>query len=137
MREARHEDIDYFIRAGREFTKSTPFSFDADGYSRFVHELLKNEDAIVLVSGEPIQGHCAALLVDSFYDPNELVCKVFSTWGKGGLQCFYEVQAIAEERGADFLLADSFIEPRIMRFYDKIGMRQADSVFIKELKNGH
>ncbi len=134
MRRAKHSDIDYFVRAGREFCENTPYSFDEDGYSMFVHEIIKDPDSIVLV-GDGC--HCAAKLVPSFYNPEQLICRVFTTWGAGGLECFREVERIAVIEGADFILADSYIEPRIMKFYELNNMRQTDSVFIKELHNGH
>lgn len=137
MRRAEHSDIDYFVRAGREFCTHTPYSFNEDGYSMFVHEIIKDPDSIVLVNGDPVGCHCAAKLVPSFYDPEQTVCRVFTTWGPGGLKCFDEVERIAIIEGADFILADSYIEPRIMNFYENNGMRQTDSVFIKELQNGH
>jgi len=137
MRRAQHSDINYFVRVGREFCENSFYSFDEDGYSMFAHEIIKVPDCIVLVSGDPVISHCAAKLVPSFYDPGQIVCRVFSTWGPGGLECFREVERIAVLEGAHFILADSYIEPRIMNFYKHNDMRQADSVFVKELQNGH
>ena len=137
MRPAEHKDIDYFVRVGEEFCKNTPYTFDADGYSMFIHGIIKDPDSISIVNGDPVICHCAAKLVPSFYDPEQIVCRVFTTWGKGGLECFREVERLAVIRGADFILADSYIEPRIMRFYEHICMRQTDSVFIKEVQKGH
>ena len=44
-----------------------------------------------------------------------------------------EGQRQAKNRGASFLMADSYIEPRIMKFYERQGMSLTDSKFIKAL----
>ena len=131
MREARHEDIDYFIRSGKAFCESTPFSFDAESYAEAVHNIIDDPDCISAVI--PGKAHCVAKLVPNFYNDSEIIAKVFTTWGKGGLLCFTEVEKQARNQGATFLMADSFIDSRVIRFYERHNMTLADSVFIKEL----
>lgn len=133
MRLAAHEDIGYFVNAGREFAKNTPYSFDEDSYTRLVHEVIKNPQYLVIVDGDSTQCHCAAMLAPSIYNVDEIVARVFTTWGPGGLNCFREVETLAKEEGAKFIIADSFTEPRMMKFYERNGMKPADTVFIKEL----
>ena len=133
MREARHEDIEYFIQAGWDFCKQTPFTFDEEDYAAIVHKLIDDPDCIAVVDGDPVQCHSVANLLPSFYNAGETIAKVFTTWGDGGLNCFVEVERQAKERGARFLIADSFIAPRIIRFYKRRDMYLTDSVFIKEL----
>ena len=133
MRNAQHSDMDYFVRAGREYCEYTPFSFNQESYVEVLNNVIDDPDCIFIVSGDPVNCHSLAKLTPNFYNASEIIAKVFSTWGLGGLKCFREVERIAKQRGAKFLLADSMIEPRIIRFYEKTGMVLQDSVFIKEL----
>lgn len=130
MRPAKHSDIGYFVRAGREFCAFTPFQFDAPSYAEAIHALLDDPNVIAIVGDEC---HCVARLAPNFYNAGEVVARIISTWGKGGLECFREVERLCTERGARFIMADSWIEPRIERFYERQGMTRMDSVFIKEL----
>ncbi len=133
MRRARHEDIEYFVQAGWDWCKHTPFTFDEEDYAGIVHALIDDRDCIAVVDGEPVRCHSVAKLSPSFYNAGEVIAKVFTTWGDGGLNCFVEVERLAKERGAKFLIADSFIAPRIIKFYERRDMYLTDSVFIKEL----
>lgn len=133
MRPAGYEDIDYFVRAGKEFCEYTPFSFDVKSYSEVIKSLIDDPYCVLVVDGEPAKCHSVAKLVPNFYNANEIVAKVFTTWGLGGLKCFREVERQCRERGAKFLIADSMIAPRVMKFYERRGMEHQDSVFIKVL----
>ena len=133
MRTAEHADIDYFIKAGMEFCEYTPFSFDAESYAVVIHNLVDDADCVAIVDGDPVKCHSVAKLIPNFYNADEIVAKVFTTWGPGGLKCFAEVERICKARGARFLMADSMIAPRVQKFYERRGMTQQDSVFIKEL----
>lgn len=133
MRPARHDDIDYFIRAGREFCKETPFAFNAEDYAERVHKIINDPNTVSIVNGDPVCCHSAATLYPSMYDASQIIARVFTTWGPGGLDCFVEVEHRCRDRGAAFIMADSYIAPRIMRFYKRRGMKRADSVFIKAL----
>lgn len=133
MRWATTDDIDYFIQAGKDFCQHTPFVFDAKSYTEVVRELLDDPDCIAIVDGNPTRCHCAAKLMPNFYNDNEIIAKVFTTWGRGGLKCFTEVERICRDRGVMFLMADSMIVPKIIKFYENIGMKMHDSVFMKRL----
>lgn len=133
MREPTHEDIPYFIRAGRAFSDLTPLGFDSGSYAENVRQMIDSPSVIAVVDGDPVRAHCAAALTPSLYDASEVIARVYTTWGPGGLRCFREVEKRAKERGARFLIADSFAEPRVMKFYERIGMQQADITYIKEL----
>ena len=133
MRSAEHNDIDYFVEAGREFCEYTPFSFDAESYAEVIHELIDDEDCVSMVDGDPVRCHSVAKLMPNFYNASEIVAKIFTTWGNGGLNCFVEVERICKQRGAGFLMADSMITPKVTRFYERNGMELQDSVFIKVL----
>ncbi len=133
MRKAVHSDINYCVLAGREFCEQTPFEFDEESYSLVVHSLVDDPDVVFVVDGDPVQCHSVAKLIPNFYNANEIIAKVFTTWGAGGLRCFVEVERLAKEKGAKFIMADSLREPRIERFYERRGMTIQDSVFIKEL----
>ena len=133
MRPAEHKDIEYFVRVGKEFCEYTPFSFDAESYAEIIGSLIDDPDCVSVVGGDPVKCHSVAKLVPNFYNANEIVAKVFTTWGKGGLKCFAEVEKICRDRGAKFLIADSMIEPRVIKFYEKHGMSHQDSVFMKVL----
>jgi len=74
-----------------------------------------------------------AKLMPNLYNDSEIIAKVFTTWGQGGLKCFTEVERISKERGAMFLMADSMIAPKIIQCYENIGMKMHDSVFMKRL----
>lgn len=130
VRKATYDDLDYFIEAGRDFCLHTPFSFDADSYGESVKAILANPDCLAYVTGT---GHSVALLVPNFYNSDEIIAKVFTTWGKGGLKCFREVEKQSRAKGAKFIMADSYIQPRVIKFYERIGMRLADWVYIKDL----
>lgn len=133
MREATTDDIDYFIKAGQDFCEYTPFVFDSDSYADVIRQLLDDPDCIAIVDGNPTHCHCVAKLMPNFYNDGEIIAKVFTTWGHGGLKCFAEVERICKEMGAIFLMADSMIAPKIIKFYENIGMKLNDSVFMKRL----
>ena len=133
MREANHSDVDYFVQAGKEFCEQTPFKFDQESYRSVIHSLVDDPDVVSVVDGDPVKCHSVAKLIPNFYNANEIIAKVFTTWGIGGLRCFIEVEKITKARGAKFIIADSMIAPRIIRFYERQGMTCQDSVFIKEL----
>lgn len=122
--------MDHFIGAGRDFCAITGFSFDDESYAKSLQEILDAENSIV-VTGDGC--HCVAMLVPSLYDSRETIARVFSTWGRGGLRCFREVERIAKERGARYMIADQMYDKRIGSFYRRIGMREADTTYIKEL----
>ena len=131
MRLARIDDLDYFIQAGREFCEHSPFAFNEPDYARNVLRIL--DDPIHIVIVEPGLAHCAAQLAPSLYDSSQIIGRVFSTWGTGGLKCFSGVERECQRRGAVFLIADAWLTPRIAKFYRRRGMREADRVFLKEL----
>lgn len=133
IREPVSDDLLYFMEAGRLFTEKTPYSFDENYYAEQVMNFIEADHTIIRVKGYPAEAHCAAMLIPSMYHPDEFICRVFSTWGNGGLECFREVERQAQATGAHFLIADSYIEPRIMKFYAHNGMTHSDVVFLKEL----
>ena len=133
MRKARHDDLPYFIEAARQFVAYTPLRFNPESYAKTVTEMIDDESVICFVNGNPPAGHCAAKLIASFYDSSEIIAHVYTTWGIGGLRCFQEVVNAAKERGATLLMADSFIEARIIRFYERQDMKLTDSIYIKRL----
>jgi len=133
LRPASRDDIDYFILAGKTFCEHTPFSFDEKSYEAVVRQLLDDPDCIAIVDGDPTKCHCVAKLIPNFYNGNEIIAKVFTTWGPGGLNCFVEVERICKEMGAMFLSADSMIAPRVTRFYERRGLQHFDSVFMKRM----
>lgn len=137
VRAATYDDIDYLLSSSKAFCEKTPLSFDTDGHLQQLKQILDNDDAIVVVGGDPVTCHCAGVLTPSFWNPDDIICKIFTTSGAGGLQCFREVERIARERGATFLMADSWLEPRIISFYERNNMSAMDTVFLKELKDGN
>ena len=134
MRKAEHSDLAWFIEAGRAFCEHTPFEFDEGSYANACMTLIDSPEVISAVGD---RCHCLALLVPNFYNGNEIIAKVFTIWGNGGLKCFREVERQAKERGAKFILADSFVEPRLCKFYERHGMTLTDSVYLKEVNDGH
>ena len=128
IREAELSDLPHFIRAAQEFIEETPFNLDPESYLEQVIGLIQSDDAGVFISGE---GHCAIVLVPSLYDSSELIAKVISTWGKGSLKCFKVAVEWAADQGATVLMADSYIEPRMEKFYLRAGMIPADTVYMK------
>lgn len=125
--------MDYFVSAGREFCKHTPFSFDPESYAEMAKGIIESPDVICIVDGDPVRCHCAAKLVPSLYDSQQVVARVFTTWGRGGLNCFERVEGLCREAGAHFLIADALIAPAITRFYERRGMKQIDTLFMKAL----
>ena len=136
-REATHDDIEYFVESGREFCAKTPFDFDAEGYAENVARFIDSDECIAVVTGDPVSGHSVGVLVSSFWRPDNILCKIFTTSGRGGLRCFREVERRAADAGAKYLFADSWLEPRIISYYEKNGMSLTDKVFLKELKSGN
>ena len=131
MRPGCIEDLVYFIEAGREYSKETPFRFDAESYARNVIQLLNDPQVITMVTGNPVTGHSVARLTPSLYDESEIIGRVFTTWGKGGLRCFQEVERQCFQRGARFVMADTWIEPRLANVYRRRGYQAADSLLVK------
>lgn len=136
MREATADDLPYFIEAAETFTKDTPYRFDPNSYGQRVMELIGSPAFLSSVANEPPTGHCAALIYESLYDRNQRICNIFTTWGRGGLDCFRDVLRQAKAAGCDIVIADSWIEPRIMQAYKRLGFEQADIKFVRAL-NGH
>ncbi len=132
FRPARHSDIGYFVDVAREFNKSMPYTLDEDSYTISIHELIKDPDAIFVVKGNPAIAHCLIRLGHSIYNQYEIIARVVSTWGPGGLECFRYAEALAQAEGAHFLIADSFAETRIEKFYLRNGMKEMDKSFCKE-----
>ena len=131
MRDALQSDIPYFVEAGRQFVQFTPFSFDAESYAEALERIIDAETTVSsVIEGK---GHCAATLGPSMFDSRELIARVFTTWGRGGLRCFIDVERKAKKRGAKFIVADSYVEPRIIKFYERRGMFLTDSVYLKAL----
>ncbi len=128
IREAELSDLPYFMRAAQDFVQATPLSLDPESYLNNVIELIYNDDAVIFTTGF---GHCAVILVPSLYDSEQIIARVISTWGRGGLQCFKSSVRWAKEHGASLLMADSYIEPRIEKFYERFGMIRADNVYMK------
>ena len=128
IREATLSDLPYFMRAAHDFVQATPLSLDPESYLNNVIELIYNDDAMIYTTGS---GHCAVILVPSLYDSEQIIAKIITTWGRGGLQCFRAAVKWAAEQGASLLMADSYIEPRIEKFYERFGMIRADNVYMK------
>ncbi|MCP4934697.1 MAG: hypothetical protein GY927_10955 [bacterium] len=136
FRYAEHSDIDYLIGAAKAFIPHTPYSFDEGSYTMVAHSLIKDPDSIFIVRGRPAECHCVAKLVSSIYNRDEVIARVVSTWGPGGLKCFDEVERLAYINGAKFIMADLLVEPRMESFYRRLGMTKADTLYFKELGYG-
>lgn len=130
IREATLSDLPQFAKAASEFIVRTPFHLNIEDYLENVIGILGDTNSVVYTSGE---GHAAVTLTPSFYDRSQVIGRVFTTWGKGGLECFRACEQWAKEHGAAFLIADSFIDPRITKFYERIGMTQTDHLYMKVL----
>ena len=128
IREAEISDLPYFIKAAQEFIEETPFNLDPESYLDQVIDFIQRDDTAIFTTGS---GHCAIVLVPSLYDDKQIIAKVVSTWGSGGLQCFKVAAQWAFDNGASVLMADSYIEPRMKKFYQRFGMVQADIVYMK------
>jgi len=128
IRRAEMLDLPYFLRTAQEFVEHTPFSLDPESYLIQVADMIHRKDMAIFTTGE---GHCAVALMPSMYDTNQIVAKVVSTGGTGGLKCFRKAAKWAQGEGASILIADSYLEPRMDKFYERFGMIQTDSVFIK------
>ncbi len=128
IREAEISDLPYFIKAAQEFIEETPFNLDPESYLNQVIDLIQSDNAAIFTTGK---GHCAVVLVPSLYDENQIIAKIVSTWGKGGLKCFKVASEWASANGATVLMADSYIEPRMEKFYLRTGMTPADIVYMK------
>lgn len=125
--------MDYFIRAGEEFCQSTPFTFHAPSYAKNVAGVLTDPEAIAIVFGEPVTGHCVAKLSRNLYNDSEIIARIVTTWGNGGLKCYREVRRQAKKIGANFIRADVYIEPRMAKVYERDGMVLTDGVYTGKL----
>lgn len=132
MRPGCIEDLLYFVEAGRAYTQLTPFAFDAESYAKNVLRLLDDPMVVTVVTGEPVTGHSVARLSPSLYDDGQIIGRVFTTWGKGGLSCLREVERQCFNRGASFVIVDAWMEPRLEKVYLRQGYESADRLFVKE-----
>ena len=135
MREATIADLPHFARAAEAFIPSTPFVLDLESYLENVVRLIESPDVGIFVNDRG--GHCAVMLQPSLYSSGQLLARVISTWGTGGLECFKACERWARERGAEVLMADCLTDERIASFYAKIGMQSMDSVYVKGLTHGN
>ena len=131
IREATIDDLPYFAQAGKEFIKTTAYTLDSDVYFENMLDYIDNPDVGLFVIGAP-SGHCGIALIQSMYG-KELIGRVVTTWGKGGLKCFKAAEQWAKDHGAKYLIADSLVDPRICKFYERNGMKQIDVLFSKGL----
>ena len=120
----------YLISAASEFVAQTPFSIDEEDFKQNVILFASNPDAVIFTTGS---SHCAAVISSSLYKSDEFICRIVSTWGKGGMRCFDAVERWAKGRGAKFLIADSYLEPRITKLYKRRGMKGTDQLFMKAI----
>ena len=131
MRRATTADMAYLLKAGEDFCRETPYSFDRQSYAQTAWHIINSDDFIVLVDGEPARCHAAAQLAPSMYDVSETIARVFTTWGPGGLKCFRALEKACRDAGASFIIADSFTDDRIASFYRRRGFEQQDKLFMR------
>lgn len=72
------------------------------------------------------------MLADSVYG-DDVVVKILSTWGSGGIDCLRKAIEWAKESGATRIIADAGLEPRIAKFYKRVGMKECDTNYMGEL----
>jgi len=130
IRQAEISDLPYFLRAAQEFIELTPFSLDVESYLDNMIQLISNESSGIFTTGT---GHCVIVLVPSLYNSNEIIGRVISTWGVGGLKCFKHAVRWAKHNGASILMADSFVDTRMESFYKRFGMIQTDRVYLRTI----
>ena len=130
IREATFDDLDYFVSAGRKYAETIGFLFDEEIYRSSIVSLI--ESPLVICHVIPAKAHCAIMLTQSMFG-NEIIAKVFTTWGRGGTKCFKSAMRVAKEMGASKIIADANLSPQIVRFYEGIGLKQYDTNYMGNL----
>ena len=130
IREPLADDLDYFIDVGKQYAEENGLDFDEGIYLGSLMEIAQNQNVKIYVI--PGQSHCIMRLFQSTYG-KDVIARVLSTAGKGGIQCFRKARRWAIRRGATKIIADANKEPRIDKFYRRIGMHKQDTNYIGDL----
>lgn len=130
IRGATEDDLGYFIAAARSYAEVIGLDFDEDVFTESFYSLLEAENIFFFVI--PNRAHCVIMLTPSLFG-NDLVAKVISTWGRGGVDCFRAARKFAKSRGATKIMADANLSQRLVKFYKRVGMKKFDTNFMGDL----
>jgi len=130
IRDPISEDLDYFIEAGREYTKLVGFDFDEEVFIRTLVTAITSEQVKFFVLDG--KAHCIIQLTPSLYG-RDIIARVVTTWGKGGTRCLRAAYEWAKEQGATKIIADANLNPKIARVYKELGMKKYDTNYMGDL----
>lgn len=105
-----------------------------------VQRLLAAEEFVYIV--EENKGAIFGLVYRSWYNPDEIICQELGWWvepehrGLFSIKLFKKFEALAKSKGATTLLATAQTNvdhEKTCGVYEKLGMRQTETVYFKEL----
>lgn len=125
-------DLPYALDAAEKYCAQQGTEYDEDHSREFILRAMEIGHVFVATeNGEPV-GHSGAIIAPDFYSPN-LTARVFTTWGKGGLQCLKYVTAVVKMHGAKKIIADAPTGSRLRKIYERMGYDHTYDFFIKDL----
>lgn len=130
IRDPIPDDLDYFVGAGRKYCSLIGLDFDEAIFVRSLTAQLENEfTKFFILDGK---AHCIVTITHSGYGKN-IIARIISTWGPGGTKCLRAAKQWAKEQGADKIIADANLSPKIAKFYESIGMKEYDTNYMGSL----
>jgi hypothetical protein len=137
VREATFDDAKYFLRAAEKFCKQAGLKYNRNDTADSLFGWFNSASVKMFVLGDPAMAHCIVAVVPSSYDRSERTARVISTWGHGGIKCFHHALRWAKENQIELFSADSFLDERFERVYERAGMSKADVLYVTRLNHGH
>ena len=141
IREATIDDIPALVAMGKEFFDLTglPIEYDGNSVAQMITNLIKNEDAVVLVDDE-VKSAIAGLVYPFYFNTdilsgNEMFWWVSPEKRGTGLRLVDKLEDWARDKGADLFQMTCLHEghEKIGRYYERRGYMPTEHNYMRAL----
>ena len=126
VRRAILSDAPYIKRAAEEFCAQAGIDFDAETFHDTLFNWLTRDCYRLWVI--PGKAHCGAIILPCMYS-GKPEARVITIWGEGGIKCFRHAVKELRAEGIDKIYAGVFLEPRIAKVYERMGLTLTEKVY--------